>query len=68
MDKHSRLIKTSQDIVSAKSKNAINNTKLGNNVSPLKYKGIGLNTNGNALDTVREEMETSMIETARDQK
>ena len=68
MDKRSRLIKTSQDIVSAKSKNAINNTKLGNNVSPLKYKGIGLNTNGTALDTVREEMETSMIETARDQK
>lgn len=41
---------------------------MGKNVRPLNWKGNGLAPEGAALDTVKEEMETSMIDTARDQK
>ena len=51
-------------MVSAKSKNALKNAKMGKNVRPLVWKGR-LAPDGTALDTVKEEMETSMIDTGR---
>ena len=53
-------------MVSAKSKNALKNAKMGKNIRPLHWKGKGLAPDGAALDTVKEEMETSMIDTVRD--